>query len=143
MTLNTADLDISAGGDLVLPDGAGPSTSPNLLGGTDKMAHMWLINRNKMSGYVPNQDNTVQFLRMPNTTGNYAVHNSPAYWNGILYESVQNGPLMSIKLQNGLMPFSGTTVTISSQTPETYGYPPPTPVVSASPTGGALVWVLE
>jgi hypothetical protein len=142
-TLNTADLDISAGGDLVLPDGAGPSTSPNLLVGTDKMAHMWLINRNNMSGYVSGQDNTVQFLIMPNTTGNYAVHNSPAYWNGILYESVANGPLMSIQLQNGLMPFSGSTVTISSRTSETYGYPPPTPTISASPSGGALAWVLE
>jgi hypothetical protein len=96
-----------------------------------------------MSGYVPGQDNTVQFLIMPNTTGNYAVHNSPAYWNGVLYESVANGPLMSIQLMNGLMPFSGSTVTISSQTAETYGYPPPTPTISASPSGGALAWALE
>jgi hypothetical protein len=143
VTLNTADLDISAGGDLVLPDGLGPSGHPNVLVGTDKMAHMWLIDRTAMSGYVPGQDNTVQFLIMPNTTGNYAVHNSPAYWNGVLYESVANGPLMSIQLQNGLMPFSGSTVTISSRTAETYGYPPPTPTISASPSGGALAWALE
>jgi hypothetical protein len=143
VTLNTADLDISAGGDLVLPDGLGPSGHPNVLVGTDKMAHMWLIDRTAMSGYVPGQDNTVQFLIMPNTTGNYAVHNSPAYWNGVLYESVANGPLMSIQLMNGLMPFSGSTVTISSQTAETYGYPPPTPTISASPSGGALAWALE
>ena len=50
----TADLDISAGGITVLPDGVGPTAHPNVLVGTDKQGHLWMMDRNRMSGFLPN-----------------------------------------------------------------------------------------
>jgi hypothetical protein len=137
------DLDISAGGVVVLPDGTGPSGHPDLLIGTDKQGHFWSIDRNSMSGYVPGVDNTVQFLRLPNAS-EYSVHASPAYWNGTAYVAIDNGPLMALELSNGLFPATGQQVAIAaSQSGEYYGYPPPTPMISASPSGGGIIWVLD
>jgi PQQ-like domain len=140
---SSADLDIAAGGVVVLPDGTGPSGHPDLLIGTDKQGHFWSIDRNNMSGYVPGLDNTVQFLTLPNAA-KYSVHASPAYWNGTAYVALDNGPLMALELSNGLFPATGQQVAIAaSQSGESYGYPPPTPMVSASPSGGGIVWVLD
>ena len=54
---------------------------------------------------------------------------------------------MAFPLTNGLIPSSGVALpqaaVPSSQSPETYNYPNPTPSISASPSGGAVVWVLD
>jgi hypothetical protein len=136
------DLDISAGGITVLPDGVGPSGHPNVLVGLDKQCHLWMIDRANMSGYSPTADNTVQFLTLPDAA-EYSVHNSPAYWNGTVYAAVNYGPLMAMQLSNGEIPESGEIALLASQSAETYAYPPPTPMISASPSGGAIVWALN
>jgi hypothetical protein len=142
------DLDISAAGVTVLPDGAGPTAHPNVLVGSDKQGHLWLIDRNQMSGFVANSDHTVQYLTLPNTQGcssdGQCVYSTPGYWSGTVYIAVEWGPLMAIQLSNGLLPATGQQIAIAaSQSPETYGYPAPTPTISASPSGGALVWALQ
>jgi hypothetical protein len=146
-TWTTNDLDISAGGITVLPDGSGPSSHPNTLVGTDKQGHLWVMDRNNMSGFQPTSDNTVQYLLLPNATV-YSVHGSPAYWNGTVYASIANGPVMSFQLSGGLVPASGTTnpqtAIAASSSVESYGFPNPTPMITASASGGgALVWVLD
>ena len=143
----TDDLDISAGGMVVLPDNLGPSNHPNVVIGTDKQGHLWMMDRTNMSGYQPAADNTVQYLLMPNAS-EYSVHAAPAYWNGTIYASVANGPVMAFHLSNGLVPISGTTAPetaiAASSSAETYNYPNPTPAISASASGaGAIMWVLD
>jgi hypothetical protein len=140
---SAADLDISAGGVVVLPDGIGPSGHSNLVFGTDKQAHVWMMDRSNMSGYVPNQDNTVQYLRMPNAK-TYSVHASPAYWNGYIYCLVDNGPLLALQLTGGLLPQSSGVVLPSSQSLEQYNYPTPTPSISSTPSDtNGILWVVD
>jgi hypothetical protein len=144
------DLDLSSGGITVLPDGAGPPGHPNVLVGSDKQSHLWMIDRSHMSGYMPGADNTVQYLTLPNSTAciNTApaaecVYASPGYWNGTLYIAVRLGPLMALKLSSGMFQFSGNVAIAASQSAETYDFPGPTPMISASPSGGAIVWALD
>jgi hypothetical protein len=141
------DLDLSSGGITVLPDGSGPTAHPNVLVGADKQAHLWMIDRNNMSGFSPTADNTVQYLTLPNATtcntDGQCVYATPAYWNGTVYIAVEYGPLMALQLSSGLVPSSGQVALAASQSAETYGYPSPTPMISASPSGGAIAWVLD
>jgi chitodextrinase len=142
------DLDLSSSGVTVLPDGAGPAAHPNVLAGSDKQGHLWMIDRNSMSGFSPTADNTVQYLSLPNsntcfTNDQQCVYATPAYWSGTLYIAVEDGPVMALQLSNGLFPASGQTGIAASQSVEGYNYPAPTPSISASPSGGAIVWVLD
>jgi hypothetical protein len=141
-TWTAEDLDISAGGITVLPDGVGPTAHPNVLVGLDKQGHLWMIDRSNMSGFSPIADNTVQYLTLPYAS-EYSGRNSPAYWSGTVYAAIKNGPLMAMQLSNGLIPALGQVAIPASQSAETYAYPPPTPMISASPSGGAMVWVLN
>jgi hypothetical protein len=139
------DLDISSSGLVVLPDGAGPTGHPNVLAGSDKQGHFWLIDRDSMSRFNASSDNTVQYLLLPHVTacGVECVFSTPAYWNGAIYIAVNSAQLMAIPLVSGLVPASGGVVTPSSMSAETYKYPAPTPTVSASNSSNGIVWVLE
>jgi hypothetical protein len=150
------DLDIASAGVTVLPDGSGPAGHPNVLVGSDKQGHVWMIDRNAMSRFVSSADNTVQYLALPNAANCYnidgqCVYSTPTYWSGTVYIAVEWAPLMAFQLSNGLIPASaqlgpqGQPIAIaSSQSAETYGYPAPTAVISASPSSsGALLWALQ
>jgi hypothetical protein len=139
------DLDISSSGLAVLPDGLGPTGHPNLLAGSDKQGHFWLIDRDAMSRFNPSSDNTVQYLQLPNVSacGAECVFSTPAYWNGTIYIAVNAAQLMAIPLVSGLVPASAGVVTPSSMSAETYKYPAPTPSVSALGAANGIVWVLD
>jgi hypothetical protein len=136
------DLDISSGGVTVLPDGTGPAGHPNVMVGADKQGHLWMIDRSNMSGFMPTADNTVQFLTLPSAY-TYAVHAGLAYWNGTIYASVGKGPLLALQLNAGLVPFFGGLAIAASQSAENYNFPNPTPAISASAAGGAILWALD
>jgi hypothetical protein len=145
-----ADWDLSSSGVVVLPDGAGPPAHPNVLVGSDKQGHLWMIDRNHMSGYISNADNTVQYLLLPGRasctgSGIECVFSTPAYWsNGhTVYIGIGWGPLFALKLSGGLFPANGQVAIAASQSADTYPYPTPMPVISASPSGGAIVWALN
>jgi chitodextrinase len=137
------DSDISSAGITVLPDGAGPTTHPNVLVGFDKQGHVWMIDRNNMSGFQPNADNTVQYLYLSGTCAGWCIFSSPAYWNGTVYGATNYGHVMAFQLSNGLLPTIGQSANPSSESAEIYLPYSPTPVISASPTGGAIVWALD
>jgi len=143
------DGDISASGMTVLPDGVGPSGYPNLLVGDDKFGHLWLIDRDAMSGYAPNGDDTVQYLTLPLVTkcmaeDKHCVHSNPAYYNGTIYIGESWYHVMAYPLTNGLIQANAQAVAVpSAMTTEEFNYPGPTPVISASPSGNGILWVLD
>ena len=142
------DLDLSSSGVTVLPDGVGPTAHQNLLVASDKQGHLWMIDRMNMSGFSPSADNTVQYLTLPyngtcTSEDQQCVYATPTYWSGTIYMAVEWGPLMAFQLSGGLIPQNGGIATPASQSAETYGYPAPTPMLSASPSGGSLIWVLD
>jgi hypothetical protein len=151
-TWSNNDQDISSGGVTVIPDGMGPSGHPNLLVGSDKQGHLWLVDRSAMSEFNASADNTVEYLSLPLQYGcsGPCVSSTPGYYNGTVYTGMSNNPLMAFPLTNGLIPdttgpYSGalTVAAAASESAEYYGYPSPTPSISASPTGNAIVWVLD
>ncbi|MGC2462498.1 MAG: fibronectin type III domain-containing protein [Steroidobacteraceae bacterium] len=147
-TWSENDFDLSSSGITVLPDGVGPTLHPNVLVASDKQGHLWMMDRSKLSGFSPAADNTVQYLTLPDVTTCFTVdqqcvYATPAYWNGTVYIAVEAGPLMALQLSNGLIPQSGQIAIAASESAETYGYPTPTPMISASPSGGTIVWVLD
>jgi hypothetical protein len=118
--------------------------------GSDKQGHLWMMDRDNMSGFSPSADNTVQYLALPNNTGKpYIDYATAAFWSSTstIFTSVKGGGVMAFQMSDGLIPASGTSepqaVVASSQSNETYLYPNPTPQISASPSGGAIVWVLD
>jgi hypothetical protein len=143
------DLDISSAGVTVLPDGAGPSAHPDLLVGSDKQSHLWLIDRTSMGRFSASADNTVQFLTLPDSSDSVCgparcVFSTPAYYNGTLYFGVQSAPVMAVPLSNGLFTSNAQGIAdATSFSAETYGFPGPTPMISASPAGNAVVWALD
>jgi hypothetical protein len=148
---SNSDFDISSSGVVVLPDGLGPTGHPNLLIGSDKQAHLWSLDRSAMMGeFSAVANNTVQYLTLPNATtclanpNEQCVYDTPAYYNNTVYIGMSWGQLMALPLTNGLFGASAQDIaTASSLSAETYNYPGPTPMISASPAGGALVWVLD
>ena len=142
------DYDLASSGVTVLPDGVGPTAHPNVLVGSDKQGHLWMIDRNSMSGFTPTADNTVQYLNLPglascSSGGAECVFSSPGYWSGTVYIAIGWGPVMALQLSSGLFPANGQVAIAASESTDTYPYPTPTPVISASPSGGAIVWALN
>lgn len=71
------------------------------------------------------------------------MFSTPGYWNGTVYIGTTWGNLLALQLSNGLIPQNGQVPIVASESKETYGFPSPTPVISASPSGGAIVWALD
>jgi hypothetical protein len=139
------DEDLSSSGVSVLPDGVGPTAHPNLLVGSDKQGHLWLIDRALMSRFSPSSDNTVQYLTLPNiiACSLNCTYSTPAYYNGTVYIGMTANALAAYPLASGLFSESNGIATPSSVSAEIYQYPGPTPVISASPAGNGIVWVLD
>jgi hypothetical protein len=145
-TWSSHDLDISSSGVTVLPDGIGPSAHPNVLVGSDKQSHLWLIDRTDMGEFNANSDNTVQYLQLPyeaDCPPISCVYSTPAYYSNTVYIAPSGGPLMALPLTNGYFSYSGSMAIPAYVSAETYGFPGATAMVSASPAGNAIVWVLD
>ena len=155
---SNSDFDISSAGVMVLPDSSGPAAHPNTLVGGDKQGHLYLIDRTTSSGdtmgVLNSPDRVLQLLALPGVTGgSVSVFSSPAYYQGTVYFGRNGGPVMAFPLTAGLFGVSASTYTYSGltisyarssyATAETYKYPSPTPVISASPSGNGLMWVLD
>ncbi len=143
-----SDLDISASGVTVLPDGIGPSGHPNLLVGSDKQGHLWLIDRANMSGFNVGADNVVQYLILPGTTGTTSckvncIFSTFAYYNQTVYAVLVKGHVMALPLTAGLFNEITQVAVPSTMSTQSYGYPAATPSISASPLGAGVIWVLD
>ena len=139
------DEDLTSSGVTVLPDGIGPSGHPNVLVGSDKEGHLWMLDRELMSRFSPTSDNTVQYLTLPGISAcpYNCTYSTPAYYNGTVYVGEVANPVRAFTLVNGEFSESSGVATPSSVSGEIYQYPGPTPAISASPTGNAILWVLD
>lgn len=145
------DLDISAPGVMVLPDGSGPSSAPNLLYGGDKQGHIWLLNRLQLGDYSANNDNVVQMLDVVNlaATGNQVLYLPPAYYSSTVYASPVSRPVQAMALSGGVFSFRLNTtanrneVVAQSFTLERCDFPGCGISISAAGSAQAIAWVLD
>ena len=141
-TLAANDVDLGSAAVLILPDAVGSAAHPHLAITTGKDAVVYLLDQTNMGKFNSSSNNDVQELvPVPpaNTTlddgGNYI---GPAYWNGNIYLTGQNYPLMQFQIANGVI--ATPQFASSSNT-----FPPRggAPVVSANGTTGGIVWIID
>ena len=150
-----ADLDISASGVVVLPDGSGPAGHPNVVFGSDKSSHLWILDRSapaagsttSMGGFNPGGENVVQYASVPTYTtacSSQEIFGTPAFWNGTAYLGTGGGPVLAVPLINGTFAATAGVITPARSSSESYGFPSPTPIVSATPNAtNGIVWALD
>lgn len=103
--LNKKDLDLGSGGVLLIP-------STNLLAGGGKEAKLYLIDRNNMGRFNPDNDNQiVQSFDVSQPDGGHELRGGPVYWNSpnssLVYVSPMNDHVKAYRLISGV--FSPTT----------------------------------
>jgi len=95
-TLDAQDIDVGSSGVLLIPD-------TNLLLGGGKEGKFYLIDRNHMGHFNPNNDN--QIVQSFYVAHNHHIHGGPVYWSGPqgprVYVWPENDLLKAYQLNNG------------------------------------------
>jgi hypothetical protein len=134
-SLDDNDTDVNSGGVVLLPDQSG--SYPHLLVQVGKEGTIDLINRDNMGHFHSgNDDQIVQTL--PFTIG--GIWGAPAFWNNNGYFGGQYDHLTTFAFNPQTELFSTTR---GSDSPESFGFPGPTPAVSSNGTSNGVVWIIE
>jgi hypothetical protein len=136
--LDTNNLDLDAGGMILLPDQTG-AVHPHILVSSGKDGSIYVVDRDNMGGFqIP--DRNVQTLSniFPFGTplpGNYS---SPVYYNGTVYFAPVADVVQAFRLSNGLLPSFAT-----SSTSQVFGYPGAALGISANGTTNGILWAIR
>jgi uncharacterized repeat protein (TIGR01451 family) len=136
-SLDSSNLDLDAGGMILLPDQ--PGAHPHLLVSAGKNGTIYVVDRDNM-GHYNTTDRNVQTLDniFPFGTplpGNYS---SPVYFNGAVYFGPVADVVQMFKLTNGLLSTAPT-----STTPQTFAYPGGALSTSANGTSNGILWAIQ
>lgn len=143
--LSDEDLDQGSGGAIVLPSSAGSAANPNLLIQGGKSGTLYLMAQDGMGGFNATTDQVVQEASglftnkqtpAPGVPVEY-VFSAPSYFNGTLYYATLGDQARAFSLVNGKL-----SMTPSSVSADTFGYPGATPVISANGTSNGIVWMI-
>ena len=132
-SLDAEDGDLGSGGVMLIPTQTTGSV-PNLLVQVGKEGTLYLVNRDKMSGYN-STDAVVQ--EIPYGVGSIGAWSTATYWNENVYYMGRGDYLKSFALVNGQL---STNPTESS---EVYNYPGATPSISANGSTQGIVWTID
>jgi hypothetical protein len=140
---STVDLDLGSGGALILPDlKDGSGTTWHLAVGAGKDARIYVVNRDSMGKFNPNNDNAVYqevisaFSCAPGVFE--CVFSTPAYFNNTLYYGAVADYLRAFSIANAKL-----VAPAASQSSVLFAYPGTTPSISANGTSNGIVWAVE
>jgi hypothetical protein len=139
LVLDQGDLDLCAGGVILLPDQ--PGLHPHLLIGAGKNGTVYVVDRDNMGHFNSNNDNNaVQTLPniFPYGTPDPGNYSNPVYFNGTVYFSPVADTLQAFSLTNGLLSTAPT-----SQSSVIYPYPGGTMAISANGTTNGILWAIQ
>ncbi len=132
-----ADEDLGSGGILLLPpleDSSG--TSQNLAIGAGKDSNIYIVNRNNLGKFNPNNDNAIyQQISGALSGGEWSM---PAYYHGDVYFGPSGNNLLQFRFSKARLSNSPTSRSAASFT-----YPGSTPSVSANGSNDGIVWAIE
>jgi hypothetical protein len=137
--LDNNDTDLGSGGVLLLPDQGG--AHPQELVQAGKEGTIYVIDRNQMTTgnrhYCSGCASDTEIAQeLQSEVG--AMFSVPAYWNGNVYFGGAGDNLVAFSVTNGTL---GLAPTSASGT--FYGYPGPTPSVSANGATNGIVWAID
>jgi Bacterial lectin/Chitobiase/beta-hexosaminidase C-terminal domain len=137
-SLDSSDADVGSGGVLIPPDQGGPF--PHILIQAGKQGSLYVVNRDKMtndgSHYCNGCNSDPEIIQT--VTGSGGLWSMPSYWNGNVYTWGNGSRLKAFSLINGRLSISST-----SQSAETSGFPGSTVAISSSGTTNGIVWAVE
>jgi hypothetical protein len=140
--LDVIDEDLGSGAAMLLPDQPGPI--PHLLVVAGKEGTIYLINRDNMGQFDPNQDNVVQEL--PSAIGGQGEYGSPAYFDTgtpdghYIYFGGWGDSLRAFQLfDNGTLSTDSTSQSSNSFD----AWHGATPSLSANGTADGIVWAID
>ena len=127
--LSKKDLDLGAGGPLLLPDQNGAHSHLALVGGKD--GNLFVIDRDRMGQYHAASDEVVQTVKLKGS-----LHAAPAYWNGHVYVFGDADVLHELLLNGGKLEraHDGSMGPVD---------PGATPTVSANGDRDGIVWTVS
>src|SRR5271165_3815622 len=132
--LNSYDNDVASGGILLLPDQPG-APYPHLLVQCGKEGTIDLVNRDNMGHFHAGSDTQI-VQTLPYIITNF--WGSPAMWENNLYFGGQNSALKAFSYNPETQQIQAG---FTSQTPEGFTYPGPTPSVSSNGANDGIVWI--
>jgi len=131
---SVTDLDLGAGGALLLPDMKDSNgNTRHLIVGAGKDMKLYLVDRDNMGKFAPGTNRIWQ--QLATTALNGPVRGSPAFFNGTVYYGPRDTTLKAFTFANAKLPATAT-----SQSVATFGYPGTSPVVSANGATNGIVW---
>jgi fibronectin type 3 domain-containing protein len=143
VALDGADQDFGSGAPMILPDSAGLPGHPHLLVAAGKQGKIYLVDRDNMGHFDPNNDHVVNAV--PDGSG----HNTPpvqlggslstaAYFNGKIYWTSGYSSTANAYVIN-----SNGTLSTTSSTSINFGSLPGSAVVSANGTMSGIAWIMD
>jgi hypothetical protein len=132
-----SDTDLGSGGALLLPPLKDSSGNTWYLAiGAGKDGNIYVVNRNNMGKFNPNNDDAIyQELDGALPGGMWA---SPVFFNASLYFGTSNGNLLQFPVTDAKL-----ASTPKSKTTITFTYPGTTPSISANGDKNGIVWAIE
>ncbi len=129
------DTDLGSGGALVLPDITDNSgTVHHLAVGAGKDGNIYVVNRDSMGKFNPNNDSAI-YQELDGVLG--GVWAMPAYFNNTVYYADVGGTLKAFPIANAML-----ATTPQYQSTPSFTYPGATPSVSANGTSNGIVWAV-
>ena len=133
---NGSDTDLGSGGAMVLPDLSNGGQTVHLAVGAGKDGNLYVVNRDSMGKFNPNNDNSIYQQLSGVLSG--GVWSMPAYFNNTVYYGAVSNVLQAFKITNAKLATSAT-----AQTGTVFGYPGTTPSISANGASNGIVWAVE
>ena len=134
--LNNQDLDLGSGGVLLIPDRPG-AKYPRLLVQAGKDGDVYVIDRNHLGHFNPNNDNQIVQHLNGAVGGMWAT---PAFWNDNVYFGGAGDTLRAFSFS----PVTGLLSKRPTSRSSTYfNFPGTTPSISANGNTNGIVWSLQ
>jgi fibronectin type 3 domain-containing protein len=138
-SLNAGDTDLGSGGTTILPDSVGNAAHPHLLIGSGKEGKIYLIDRDNMGKFDPNNVVTDHVVEEQKELS--GVLNAAAYFNNtIYYVPGYGGSAATFSIANGSAAYSTTA---THTTVDGFGNLSGSPTISANGTTNAIMWALN
>jgi hypothetical protein len=136
-TDNADDHDFGAGGAAVVGNVTSGTGSVGVVAGGGKDGTLYILNQAALGGYSGTDAGAWQTI----ATG-YHIFSTVSMWNDTIYLGPFNGPLTSYALQTSTTP-SQFVQKAQAADPASWGFPGPSPAISATGTTNGIVWAID